>query len=175
MMFSGVYFQKSSTYLDGRGSFRKTFTKDSQNQVGIFELAEIFYSVSKPGVFRGMHLQTKRSASLRCVTLISGQVQDVLLDLRQESKTYLQKVVFDWSDKDEISSIIIPPGVAHGFLAIEESTLVYASNNHHDPSLDTGVNPFSLDLPFLEQIQEISDRDRSLPDISRWISSEFSV
>lgn len=175
MMFSGVYFQKSSTHLDGRGSFRKSFAKDSQVPVEIFELAEIFHSVSKPGVFRGMHLQTKRSASLRCVTIISGRVQDVLLDLRVESKTYLQKVVFDWSYKDEVASIIIPPGVAHGFLAIEESTLVYASNNHHDSNLDTGVNPFSLDLPFLKEIHEISDRDRSLPDISRWISSEFSV
>jgi dTDP-4-dehydrorhamnose 3,5-epimerase len=173
-MFSGVHFQKSSTHLDGRGSFRKTFAKDSQNQEIFFELAEIFYSVSKPGVFRGMHLQAKSSASMRCVTIISGRVQDVLLDLRKESETYLQKVVLDWSDNDEISSIIIPPGVAHGFLALEESTLVYASNNPHDPSLDTGVNPFSLDLPFLDEIQEISDRDRSLPDISRWISSELS-
>jgi dTDP-4-dehydrorhamnose 3,5-epimerase len=112
---------------------------------------------------------------MRCVTIISGRVQDVLLDLRKESKTYLEKIVFDWSDNDEVSSIVIPPGVAHGFLALEESTLVYASNNSYDPNLDTGVNPFSLDLPFLAENLEISERDRSLPDISRWISSEFSV
>jgi dTDP-4-dehydrorhamnose 3,5-epimerase len=175
VMFSGVHFNKSSTHLDKRGSFRKSFTNNSQNQIEIFELVEIFYSVSKPGVFRGMHLQTKSSASMRCVTIISGRVQDVLLDLRKESKTYLEKIVFDWSDNDEVSSIVIPPGVAHGFLALEESTLVYASNNSYDPNLDTGVNPFSLDLPFLAENLEISERDRSLPDISRWISSEFSV
>lgn len=175
MTIKDVIFQKSPTYFDNRGSFRKTFSAIHLDGSFDFSLAEIFYSVSKPGVFRGLHLQTKNSASLRCITLSSGRVIDVLLDLRPHSDTFLETVYFEWVSDDDVSSILIPPGVAHGFLALEDATLVYVSDNSHEPTTDTGVNPLTLNLPFLSDDLEISERDRALPGISAWAKGEISV
>lgn len=175
MTIKDVIFLRSPVHVDHRGTFRKTFSVSQFADKVDFDLAEVFFSVSKPGVFRGMHLQTKKSASLRCITLTSGRVVDVLLDLRPDSASFLEISHFEWVSGDEVSSILIPPGVAHGFLALEEATLVYVSNNPHDSMTDTGVNPLTLDLPFLNRAFEISERDLSLPGISAWSKGELSI
>lgn len=175
MTIKDVVFQESQIFRDQRGIFRKSFASTQLETFVDFRLSEVFHSISKAGVFRGLHLQTKDSASFRSISLVNGHVIDILLDLRRDSESFLQSFYFDWKSDGEISSILLPPGVAHGFLALEEATLVYASNRSHNPKTDTGVNPFSLDLPMLNDIREISDRDLKLPDISSWANGEISV
>jgi dTDP-4-dehydrorhamnose 3,5-epimerase-like enzyme len=175
MTFKGVVFQESKIQFDQRGTFRKSLNV-LQLDVSInFSLAEVFHSVSKPGTFRGLHLQIQDSANLRNIALVSGHVIDVLMDLRAESESFLNVHFFDWDSSGDISSIMVPPGVAHGFLSLEEATMVYASNKPYNPQKDTGVNPFTLNLPFLNEIREISDRDLALPSSSQWALGEISV
>jgi dTDP-4-dehydrorhamnose 3,5-epimerase-like enzyme len=175
MTIKDLVFQHSKSFLDERGSFRKTFNVLEMEVSEDFLLSEVFHSVSNVGVFRGMHLQIKGSASLRSISLIRGRVIDVLLDLRPDSESFLETQSFEWDSNGEISSVLVPPGVAHGFFTLQEATLVYASNKPHDPSNDTGVNPYSLQLPFLKDVLEISHRDRSLPDISSWADGEVTI
>lgn len=175
MTIKDVLFLKSNVHSDERGVFRKSFNNLQLESQIDFRLAETFYSISKPGVFRGMHLQIHNSASFRSISLVTGRVIDVLIDLRSNSKTFLKVQHFNWDSTGDISSILVPPGVAHGFFAMEEAILVYASDKPHDPERDTGVNPMTIDLPFLTDIQEISKRDLALPSISSWASGEISV
>ena len=175
MTIKDLVFQHSKNFLDERGSFRKTFNVVEMEVSEDFHLSEVFHSVSNAGVFRGMHLQIKGSASLRSISLVRGRVIDVLLDLRPDSESFLETQYFDWDSSGDISSVLVPPGVAHGFFTLQEATLVYATNKPYDPSNDTGVNPYSLELPFLKDILEISQRDLSLPDISSWADGEVRL
>ena len=175
MTINDVLFMKSNIYTDNRGEFRKSFNNLQLEPQIDFRLAESFYSISKPGVFRGMHLQTQKSASFRSISLVTGQVIDVLIDLRSDSETFLKVQHFNWDSTGDISSILVPPGVAHGFLAIQKAILFYASDKPHDPEHDTGVNPMTIDLPFLSDIQEISERDLALPSISSWTLGDITV
>ena len=133
-----------------------------------FEIEEVFYSHSKPGVIRGMHLQTGLAAGPRIIHIQSGSIQDVLLDLRKESPSYLV-LRSQFMTPDGINSVFVPAGVAHGFQAIEESQTLYLSSKVYNQSLDSGVDALSLQIKWpLEDIVR-SSRDELLPSISDWI------
>lgn len=164
---NGVILFDSLPSKDNRGLFRKVYS--SKNTHMDFDLCEIFFSESEPGVFRGMHLQTSDSESGRIISLIDGEVIDVLIDLRLSSTTHLNVMEILWTPSSPHGAIFVPPGVAHGFLAIRKSLLVYASDKNHVPSLDSGVNIQSLSVSFKSEIKNISERDQMLPSVHDWI------
>jgi dTDP-4-dehydrorhamnose 3,5-epimerase-like enzyme len=164
---NGVILFDSLPSKDNRGLFRKVYS--SKNTHMDFNLREIFFSESESGVFRGMHLQTSDSESGRIISLIDGEVIDVLIDLRVSSTTHLNVMEILWTTDSSHGAIYVPPGVAHGFLAISKSLLVYASDKNHVPSLDSGVNILSLSVSFKSEIKNISERDQMLPSVHDWI------
>lgn len=121
-------------------------------------LAEEFYSVSKKNVIRGMHFQTPPHDHAKIVYCPVGRVQDVMLDLRkgqQYGKTY--SVVLEGATP---SVLLIPRGIAHGFLALEDNSLmVYKTSSEYAPTHDTGIlwNSFDFDWPCSNPI--VSARD----------------
>jgi dTDP-4-dehydrorhamnose 3,5-epimerase len=163
---SGLILFDSHKSEDERGLFRKVYAETDPNIK--FDMREIFYSVSKPGVFRGMHLQTASSKSGRVITLIEGEIIDVFIDLRDSSQTFLNVKEIPWTSDDKLGAIFIPPGVAHGFFAVKRSTLIYSSDNNHVQSLDSGVSIDSLEVSFKSKIETISKRDQSLPSLDQW-------
>jgi dTDP-4-dehydrorhamnose 3,5-epimerase len=166
MTIIDVEYYETKTIPDNRGSFTKLFS-DIWGDRKTLIMSEIFTSNSNKGVVRGMHLQIGKSANWRVVSVLSGTVFDVLIDLRQNSDTYgltISKIL----ESQGLSTVLIPPGVAHGFQALENATLLYATTSAYDFDHDTGVSVSSLDIdwPIASVIQ--SDRDKSLPDISEW-------
>ena len=158
---------KQST--DGRGDFKKIVQVNQIPEYLEFEIREVFVSRSVRGVIRGMHLMVGSSASFRTINVSRGKVLDVLLDLRDGSPTYGKTLVYELSSLDDYG-MLIPPGVAHGFHALEESEMIYTSSKSWDPSLDTGVNPLSLDFNWPIAEHKISDRDEKLPSLAVWQS-----
>ena len=75
---------------------------------------------------------------------------------------------FNLMSTNSKSSRVVPPGVAHGFQAIEDSLTLYNSSEVHQPKYDSGVNIIGLEIPWPLKIEVISSRDMTLPDIKYW-------
>jgi dTDP-4-dehydrorhamnose 3,5-epimerase len=117
------------------------------------------------GTLRGMHYQTRPYAECKLVRCTSGEIYDVVLDLRPDSPSYLEHSAVRLS-ADNRSSLYIPECVAHGFQTLRDATEVeYLISEVHSPEHAGGVpydDPtFGIDWPL--PVEAISERDRSWP------------
>lgn len=149
---------------DERGTFVKTFQAERFLALGLpTEWREEYYSSSRKGVIRGMHFQTPPHEHEKLVYCIQGLVLDVVVDLRRGSPTYGKHFSVKL-DAARGHGLMIPKGMAHGFLALTEDVLIaYKVTTEYAPENDAGIrwNSFGLDWgvdkPF------VSVRDRTQP------------
>lgn len=124
---------------DNRGGFSKIFEKEIYSNGGIvFSIDEVFISVSEKNVIRGMHFQTNGpQAKLVCVP--KGKVYDVIVDLRPQSKTFKMWEGYELSSENH-RALYVPKGFAHGFVALEDNTIMmYQCDGKYDSETDTGI------------------------------------
>ena len=118
-----VYLIDQQTFRDSRGDFFKTYHMSSFNQLGLqTKFTESFFSTSKKDVIRGMHFQLPPYDHDKIVTVFSGKILDVVLDLR-EGNNFGKYISVELSE-ETYRSIYIPRGCAHGFLALEKNVVV---------------------------------------------------
>lgn len=135
----GAYLINDFYVGDNRGGFTKYFEKDLYANAGIeFKVDEMFASVSGKNVIRGLHFQIhKPQAKLVCV--VKGRAWDVIVDLRPKSPTYKKWISVELCDKKH-NSLYIPQGFAHGFVALEDETIMlYQCDGTYDKKTDTGI------------------------------------
>jgi dTDP-4-dehydrorhamnose 3,5-epimerase len=166
----GVVLIAHQSRFDARGSFTKLFhPEDIGLEYGqAFPIRESFISWSEPGVLRGMHFQSPPFAHDKAVTCLTGEVLDVILDLRRSSPTYGQSVSFHLNGAAP-ATVWIPVGCAHGFAVLgkDRALLHYAVTAEHSPTNDLGVrwDSFGFKWPCATG-SVISDRDRALARFS---------
>jgi len=165
-LIEGVTYFESSEIVDIRGTFLKLFSKTWEGFNPI-QLEESFVTRSLEGSTRGMHIQVKPTENWKIITVIEGHIFDVLVDLRKNSKTYL---AINQKYLKSGTSLILPPGIAHGFQALENSLLIYFSSKVREVSFDLGFNvqSLSVDWPLRFNIQ--SERDKRLPSIEDFLN-----
>jgi dTDP-4-dehydrorhamnose 3,5-epimerase len=156
---------------DQRGKFIKTLTTSSQfpTEANI-HIREEFLSFSNKNVLRGMHFQVPPSDHLKHVTVLNGSILDVVLDLRKTSPTFGKYEVFELKAQNP-QVLVIPSGFAHGFLSLQDETLVsYRVDCAYDPAHDTGIhyNSFGFDWPTQNPV--VSDRDKSFVNLENFKS-----
>ena len=88
--------------VDNRGSFIKIFEKDcfSKNNLAT-DFHETYYTSSNKDVIRGMHFQLPPADQEKLVHCASGEVLDVVVDLRKHSKTYGHCLLYTSDAADE--------------------------------------------------------------------------
>lgn len=162
-----------NTLTDNRGIFIKTFHYDSFKYNGLeTNFAEQYYSISHQGVLRGLHFQNPPKHHVKLVYCLTGQVIDVVVDLRIGSPTYGQFEMFDLS-ADKKNMVYIPAGMAHGFYVISESAIVVCNlSTVYSAQHDQGILWNSLDIPWPAPSPILSKKDRELPNFSD-LSSQF--
>ena len=134
----GLVQLRPRIHHDERGQFVVTYDQRRFNELvgGPLYFVQGNESTSKAGVLRGLHYQLPPSAQGKLVHVVKGSVLDVCVDIRPDAPTYGQhyKVVLDDVHKD---MLWIPPGFAHGFVALEEGTVfVYKCTALYDPSTE---------------------------------------
>ena len=132
----GLILIRPERYGDDRGYFSETFSqRDFACVVGEeVEFVQDNESVSKAGVVRGLHFQTPPCAMGKLVRVVSGSIIDVAVDLRVGSPTY-GKHESVRLDAEEGWQFWIPEGFAHGFVALEDSTMVaYKCTTFYSPN-----------------------------------------
>lgn len=89
-------------------------------------VADVNYVISNQYVLRGMHWQRGSNACAKLLTCVAGEIQDVIVDLRVYSHSYLKYASYLLSG-DKPQHLFVPKGFAHGFLTLSTtSTVVYA-------------------------------------------------
>jgi len=158
---------------DERGFFSKSYEKDVFLEAGIStDIQEEFESLSKRGVIRGIHFQTSKPQS-KIVKVLSGEIFDVAIDLRKDSKTYGQWRGVYLNDEN-MKSFYVPPGCAHGFLTISEHALVsYRCTGKYIKEHDAGIKWDDKDLAIewpLHLVDNItvSERDNDLQSFKEY-------
>jgi len=156
---------------DLRGSFVKTYARSIFESHGeAFDLREEFYSVSHKDVIRGMHFQLPPHDHVKLVYCPVGAVLDVLVDLRPGPGA--GRVATTVLGADEPAILVIPKGVAHGFKALrDESLMVYKTSTEHAPSHDAGIRWDSFGFDWQCSSPVISDRDRTHPGLAEFLAS----
>lgn len=165
-LLPGTFYIPLKRFEDARGSFVKTLAVTALTRLGLhFELREEFYSSSHCNVVRGMHFQRPPHDHDKIVYCSQGRALDVLLDLRRGAG--FGRAMGVTLDAQEPAMVFIPRGVAHGFKALEDQTLmVYKTSTEHAPSHDAGIrwNSFGFDWQCSATHELIlSERDQNHP------------
>ncbi len=166
----GIYIIEISSIEDNRGHFFRAYCKRDFEQIGhTKEFVQINQSFNKhKGTFRGFHYQKPPFKEIKVVRCISGKVIDIVVDIRRNSKTFLQSIQVELSEENK-KMIYIPEGFAHGFITLKEnSQLLYYHSSFYEPNFERGLryNDPVLKIKFPREIKIISDRDKSLPLIT---------
>lgn len=157
----GCYRLGTRVVTDGRGRFVKPFQASEFAAHGLrADFTEQYYSTSCAGVIRGMHYQRPPHEHAKLVYCASGAVRDVLLDLRKNSPSYGRYAVLEL-EALEGGTVYIAAGVAHGFTAMEDASLVvYNVTSEYAPEHDEGVRWDSFGYDWAVAVPVISARDR---------------
>jgi dTDP-4-dehydrorhamnose 3,5-epimerase/CDP-3, 6-dideoxy-D-glycero-D-glycero-4-hexulose-5-epimerase len=157
----------NSIFHDDRGYFKKVFSKDTFAGLSLnTDFVELYYSINKKNVIRGMHFQIPPMDHVKLVYVIKGKVHDVCLDLRNNSKTFGKFFDYIFSG-DDGNYLYVPKGIAHGFAALEDNTIIhYAQTSCYSKDHDCGIkyDSFGFDWDICDPV--VSDRDRSFPDFA---------
>ena len=115
----GLKIIKTKMFFDKRGFFKEIFKNNLIKKDFKFDVM----SLSRKNVIRGLHIQTKRPQA-KVITVVSGKIMDVAVDLRRKSKTFGKYYSLIISDKSEYS-FYVPEGFAHGFLCLSDKCVVH--------------------------------------------------
>lgn len=144
---------------DIRGGFLKDYSKETFEKNGInYDLKEVFYTISHKGVIRAMHFQrVKQQAKLvRCV---SGEVYDVIIDLRKNSPTFKMWKGFYLSGKNK-KELLVPEGFGHGYLVLKESIVSYKCAEKFYGEYDSGIKYDDPDMGIEWPFEKIGGKNR---------------
>lgn len=120
----GVHVWQMPTHPDLRGRLFKAYTADDISIFPVpFNTYEHFFTESNKHVFRGMHFQGHPHPVSKIISIVQGKAIDFLFDMRENSQTYGYLQILQL-DEDNPISIFIPAGVAHGYLALREKTIL---------------------------------------------------
>ena len=169
----GLYVIEPTVFEDNRGFFMETYNKKDFEEIGInAEFVQDNQSKSTKGVLRGLHFQ-KEFPQSKLVRVIKGEVYDVAVDLRKDSKTYGKYYGVTLTDQNKLQ-FFIPRGFAHGFLVLsEEAEFTYKCDDLYHPNDEGGIiwNDKTVNIQWpLEKIGGIdnliqSDKDKKWPEI----------
>lgn len=150
---------------DERGFFYESFNQAAFNEAtGLdFEFVQDNHSKSAKGVLRGLHYQLEPHAQGKLVRVVQGEVFDVAVDIRKDSKTFGKTVGVHLS-ADNKQQLWIPPGLAHGFLVLSETAeFLYKTTDYYAPSAERSLqwNDPTLAIPWpLEGEPLLSAKDK---------------
>ena len=167
----GAWLAESHIWKDDRGFFREWFkAEDIERETGRnFGVEQANISVSSAGTIRGLHYSMVTGGQAKWITCVAGSIQDVIVDIRPESKTYSQWVEVKL-DGDSGEAVFISEGLGHGFLALKENTVVaYLVSTPFSPTHEYEINPLDEEIGIQwrknSSEMKISEKDRNAPSL----------
>ena len=154
----GLVIIKPKVFKDKRGyfmeSYKESFMKENFPDTHFIQDNE---SSSRFGVLRGLHFQKPPFEQTKLVRVIVGKIQDVVVDLRNGSKTYGKYYSVILSDSNK-KQLFVPKGFAHGFLTLSKNVIVsYKVDVDYNPKSESGIifNDFNINISWRLKNKEI--------------------
>ncbi|MHB8129614.1 MAG: dTDP-4-dehydrorhamnose 3,5-epimerase [Mobilitalea sp.] len=164
---NGVFIIQPKVYGDSRGYFLETWSEKDYHLAGInASFVQDNQSKSTRGVLRGLHFQ-KKFPQGKLVRVISGEVFDVAVDLRFDSKTFGKWFGVILSEILQ-NQLYVPPGFAHGFLVLsDEAVFTYKCTEFYHPEDEGGIKwddrTIGIEWPNSGLSPLLSEKDIKLP------------
>ena len=158
-----AFFFKTQKYENQRGYFCELYnsSKDYPQLNGTNR--QINTSKSKKGVLRGIHI----TPFAKLVSCVHGSIQDVVVDMRPNSATYLNTFSIILSNKNQ-HQLYIPANCGHAFLSLEDdSTVVYLQDDVYNPQNERIINYSdpNLNIKWMLENLILSDKDKQAPHL----------
>jgi dTDP-4-dehydrorhamnose 3,5-epimerase len=161
----GVLIFEPKVFKDDRGHFLESFHAERYRSAGLtLPFVQDNWSRSKKGTLRGLHFQNPRPQG-KLVMVTRGAVFDVAVDIRKSSPTFGKWFGLELSEEN-CKQLWIPPGFAHGFVALKDDTdFLYKCTDVYFPEGDGGVLWSDPDIGITWPVQEplLSKKDASAP------------
>ena len=157
-------------YVDERGYFQEQYSyRHYKENIFKNEFVQDNLTFSKKNVLRGLHFQKHRPQS-KLISVVLGEIFDVAVDIRPESKTFLKYFSINLSDKNK-KQLFIPKGFAHGFFVLSDFAYVnYKCSDYYDSSDNSGIiwndNSISVEWPLNGLNPILSEKDKNLDKFS---------
>ncbi len=167
----GVKVIVPDVHGDARGWFVEQYNAARYRSAGVMaDFVQDNESFSAKGVVRGLHWQAAPHAQAKLVRVVRGAVWDVAVDIRRGSPTFGKYAAETLSAEDH-RQLYIPRGFAHGFIVLEDDTLVsYKCDNPYCPSAERGLlfdDPaLKIAWPKLDVALMLSEKDRRHPSLA---------
>lgn len=154
------------SFGDSRGRFMETFRKEWFPQRS-WEIIQTNRSDSKAEVLRGLHYHFQQ---VDYWYVVNGKIRAGLVDLRPHSSTFGRAQTIEMGEENQVG-VFIPIGVAHGFVALTDVTLIYVVDNYYNGADEFGVAwndpevamPWRVDSPLLSPRDAANPRLRDIP------------
>jgi dTDP-4-dehydrorhamnose 3,5-epimerase len=167
----GAWIIDAVRHGDDRGWFQELFKFSAvKNTIGLdFTPIQINISSSLQGVVRGIHYSIAHEGQAKYVTVVDGEIDDYIIDIREGSPTFSQ-----WQrvrlTAAEGNAVLLSSNLAHAFQAIsEKATVCYAVTAEFNPSAEKAINPFCPDLQISWESTFpalVSPKDENAPNLA---------
>jgi dTDP-4-dehydrorhamnose 3,5-epimerase len=161
--FDGLLVITPNVYKDDRGYFMESYKQSEYEKATGTIFVQDNESLSQKGVIRGLHFQKPPFAQAKLIRVIAGSILDVVVDLRKDSKTFGKhfKHVLTADNKKQL---FIPQGFAHGFLSLEDQTVILykCSEYYHKESEDAILwNDETLNINWETDRPILTEKDKN--------------
>ncbi len=172
----GLRLFEARCFHDERGALLQAFVRSDLTERGIpADFRQAIQSRSRRGVVRGLHFQwdPPQGKLIRCVR---GRIYDAVVDIRHGSPVLGDHAAVEMSGENNLV-LWVPPGLAHGFMALEEDTIVlYMCTEEWNREGEGGIlwNDPSLSIAWPCPDALASPKDQRNPNLSEWLQDPRS-
>nr|WP_321233976.1 dTDP-4-dehydrorhamnose 3,5-epimerase [uncultured Psychroserpens sp.] len=163
---------------DQRGYFFESFNKKEFDKMTDYQVdfVQDNESLSNKGVLRGLHFQFGKHAQAKLVRVVKGKILDIVVDLRENSPTFKKHFSIEISEENK-KQLFVPRGFAHGFLVMEDQTIVsYKCDNFFNKDSERGIRFDDKDLNIDWGVSEsqiiLSNKDKKSPTLSTYLNEK---
>lgn len=163
----GVWILQPKVFGDYRGYFMETYNAEAFAEMGI---TDVFVQdnqsfTAKKNTLRGIHFQMNPMAQAKLVRVTRGAVNDLAVDLRKGSPTYLQWRLVELSAENR-KMLYLPRGYGHGFLTLTDDVeFCYKVDNLYSKACDRSIRYDDPQIGVQMGVENpiLSDKDMAAP------------
>ena len=166
-----IYFDKnikifkSDIFIDKRGFFTEQYNLKKLSKITIKEkfVQDNFVLSKKKNTFRGIHFQQKPFQQSKIIFVMSGEILDIVVDLRKKSKTFGKYKLIKLSEQNKLQ-VYIPKNFGHAYLTLKDNTVVnYKVSNYYVPNKSVCINykDPKINLKILQKKIILSENDKN--------------
>lgn len=160
-----AYIIEPDVFGDSRGWFMETYSMKKLDFTDIEFVQDNQSYSSQKGIIRGLHCQTNPHSQTKLIRCTKGEIDDVIVDIREGSPSYLKWIKVRLSSENK-KQLFIPKGFLHGFVTLSaEVEVQYKVDDYYSKECDRSVKfddkTFGIDWNIENPV--LSEKDKNAP------------